>query len=344
MPSQPGKDNGAMSNPIESGAAAGIIRTVGKWQVPALGAGTWALGGRWEFGGAPAGWGDVDDEVSIAAIRAAYEGGVRLFDTADAYGCGHAERIVGKAVAPFRDDVVIATKVGLVFDEATRTGEGIDISPAYIRRACEASLRRLGTEDIDLYQLHPGEVTADQASPVVEVFDQLVAEGKVRSYGTANEAVDVIDVFATGAGCVAVQQQLNVFGANDEALARCDTYDLAVLARSPLAMGFLSGKYRSRDQLVAGDVRRETPHWDYFTEAGMPHWQERLAAIRDELCTGGRTLVQGALAYVWGRSNRAIALGGIRTPEQAKEQAGALAHGPLTPAQLAHIDELLAAA
>jgi aryl-alcohol dehydrogenase-like predicted oxidoreductase len=77
----------------------------------------------------------VDDEVSIAAVRAAYEGGVRLFDTADAYGCGHAERIVGKAVAPFRDDVVIATKVGLVFDEATRTGEGIDISPAYIRRA-----------------------------------------------------------------------------------------------------------------------------------------------------------------------------------------------------------------
>jgi aryl-alcohol dehydrogenase-like predicted oxidoreductase len=124
-----------MSNPIESGAAVEIIRTVGKWQVPALGAGTWALGGRWDFGGAPAGWGDVDDEVSIAAVRAAYEGGVRLFDTADAYGCGHAERIVGKAVAPFRDDVVIATKVGLVFDEATRTGEGIDISPAYIRRA-----------------------------------------------------------------------------------------------------------------------------------------------------------------------------------------------------------------
>ena len=70
--------------------------------------------------------------------------GVRLFDTADAYGCGHAERVLGKAVAPFRDGVVIATKVGLIFDETTRTGNGIDISPAYIRRACEASLRRLG--------------------------------------------------------------------------------------------------------------------------------------------------------------------------------------------------------
>ena len=189
-----------MSNPAASAEA---IRTVGQWQVTALGAGTWALGGPWEFAGAPAGWGEVDDEVSIAAVRAAYEGGVRLFDTADAYGCGHAERVLGKAVASFRDEVVIATKVGLVFNEATRRGNGIDVTPAYIRRACEASLRRLGTDHIDLYQLHPGEVTADQAPTVVEVFDQLAAEGKIRSYGIANEATDVIDVFAAGAGCVA---------------------------------------------------------------------------------------------------------------------------------------------
>ena len=167
-----------MSNPVESGAAAQTIRTVGQWQVPALGAGTWALGGPWDFAGVPAGWGEVDDEVSIAAVRAAYEGGVRLFDTADAYGCGHAERILGKAIASFRDDVIIATKVGLIFDEVTRTGNGIDVSPAYIRQACEASLRRLGTDHIDLYQLHPGEVTADQAPAVVEVFDQLAAEGE----------------------------------------------------------------------------------------------------------------------------------------------------------------------
>ena len=236
-----------MSNPVESRGAPQILRTVGQWQVPGLGAGTWALGGPWEFAGAPAGWGEVDDEVSIAAIRAAYEVGVRLFDTADAYGCGHAERVLGKAVAPFRDDVVIATKVGLVFNEDTHSGEGIDVSPAYLRRACEASLDRLGTDHIDLYQLHPGEVTADQAPAVVEVFDELAAEGKIRSYGTANESPDVIEVFAAGTGCVAVQQQLNVFSANEDALARCEAHDLAVLARSPLAMGFLSGKYRSRD-------------------------------------------------------------------------------------------------
>jgi aryl-alcohol dehydrogenase-like predicted oxidoreductase len=332
-----------MSNPAEADATPVTSRTVGPWQVPALGSGTWALGGPWDFGGVPAGWGEVEDEVSIAAVRAAYESGVRLFDTADAYGCGHAESVLGAALAPFRGDVIIATKVGLVFDEATRTGEGYDISPAYLRRACEASLRRLGTDHIDLYQLHPGQVTAAEAPGVVEVFEQLVAEGKIRRYGTGNEAPEVIDVFATGAGCVSVQQQLNVFGANEEALARCDTYDLAVLARSPLAMGFLSGKYTSTSQLAPGDVRRETPYWDYFTEAGMPQAQQRLAAVREELCTGGRTLVQGALAYVWARSDRAITLGGIRTPEQAREQAGALGHGPLTSEQVARIDTLIAA-
>jgi hypothetical protein len=79
-------------------------------------------------------------------------------------------------------------------------------------------------------------------------------------------------------------------------------------------------------------------------EAGMPRWQQRLAEVREELCTGGRTLVQGALAYVWARSHRAVALGGIRTPAQAREQAGALAHGPLTSAQVARIDALAAAA
>jgi aryl-alcohol dehydrogenase-like predicted oxidoreductase len=90
---------------------------------------------------------------------------------------------------------------------------------------------------IDLYQLHPGEVTADQAPGVVEVFDELLTEGKIRSYGTANEAADVIDVFAAGAGCVAVQQQLNVFGANEDALARCEAMILpySLVARSQWA-------------------------------------------------------------------------------------------------------------
>src|SRR5829696_6913565 len=249
-------------------------RELGTTTTSAMGLGCWAIGGPFGPDGQAAGWGDVEDEQSIAAIRRGLELGVTFFDTADVYGTGHSETVLGRALGAERDRVVIATKFGNTFAEGTGRMLGQDVSPAYLRRACEASLRRLGTDRIDLYLLHPGEVTADQAPAVVEVFDQLAAAGKIRSYGTANESPDVIEVFAAGTGCVAVQQQLNVFSANEDALARCEAHDLAVLARSPLAMGFLSGKYRSRDQLAPGDVRRETPYWDYFTEAGMPRWRQ----------------------------------------------------------------------
>jgi aryl-alcohol dehydrogenase-like predicted oxidoreductase len=319
------------------------LRSVGPWRVPALGVGTWALGGDWDFEGNPAGWGPVDDVASVAALRAAYDGGVRFVDTADVYGCGHAERVVGRAVAPFRDDVVIATKVGLVFDEDTRTGGGTDLSAGHIHRACEASLRRLGVDHIDILQIHPGDASVAQAEEAVGAFEELVAAGKIRAYGTSAPDPDVIAVVAGGGHGVAVQQQLNVFGADDAALAACDEHDMAVLARTPLAMGLLSGRYATPDQLPAGDVRRHTPYWNYFDEAEMPQWLARLDAVREILTSGGRTLVQGALAYVWGRSARAIALPGVRTVDQAREQVGALAFGPLTEAQIAEIETLLAA-
>src|SRR5918995_2122577 len=187
--------------------------------VSALGAGCWAIGGPWQFDGRPAGWGTVDDDESIHAIRTALDLGITLFDTADVYGCGHSERVLGRALAGHRDEVVIATKFGLRFDEATRTGAGTDVSPEYVRRACEASLRRLATDRIDLYLLHGGAEDRAAAAEVVEVLEALVAEGKIRCYGTADETLEIVEAFAEGPHCVAVQQQLNVFGGNDEAVA-----------------------------------------------------------------------------------------------------------------------------
>jgi aryl-alcohol dehydrogenase-like predicted oxidoreductase len=319
-------------------------RGVGEWRVPALGIGTWALGGDWEFNGQPAGWGPVDDDESVAAVRAAYDGGVRFVDTADVYGCGHSERVVGRAIAPFRDDVVLATKVGLVFDEETRTGAGSDLTAAHIRKACEASLRRLGVDHIDVYQIHPGDADAEQAKDAVGAFEELVAAGKIRAYGTSATDPEVIAIVAAGGHGVAVQQELNVFSADEPALAACARHDMAVLARTPLAMGLLSGKYRTPDQLPAGDVRRHTPWWTFFADTEMPQWLARLDAVRDVLSSGGRTLVQGALAYVWARSERAIALPGVRTAAQARELVGALAHGPLDADQLATVDRVLVGA
>ncbi|MGI5132693.1 aldo/keto reductase [Pseudonocardia sp. CA-107938] len=316
---------------------------IGDQRVPALGVGTWALGGDWDFDGKPAGWGAVDDTESIAALRAAYEGGVRLIDTADVYGCGHSERVVGRAVAPFRDDVLIATKVGLLFDEEARTGAGEDLSPAYIRRACEASLRRLGVDHIDVYQVHPGGADPELARSVVATFEELVTEGKIRAYGTSATESAYIEAVAAGEHGVSVQQELNVFSADAAALEACERHDLAVLARTPLAMGLLSGRYTSPEQLPAGDVRRNTPWWTWFDADRMPEWLERIDAVRELLTSDGRTLVQGALGYVWARSGRAVALPGVRTVAQAKEQAGALAFGPLDAATMADIDARLQA-
>lgn len=247
--------------------------------------------------------------------------------------------MLGRALAAHRDAVVIATKFGLRFDEATRTGAGTDVRPQYVRRACEASLRRLGTDRIDLYQLHGGADGPEAAAAVVEVLEALVAEGKVRFYGTSDEALDVVEAFAGGPHCVAVQQQLNVFGGNDPAIAACEERGLAALARSPLAMGLLTGKYRPGALMpAADDVRRDTPHWNYFDDDAFPTWTARVEAIRAALTSDGRTLAQGALAWIWARSPVAIPIPGFRSAAQVEDNAGALATGPLDPDAMAAVD------
>jgi aryl-alcohol dehydrogenase-like predicted oxidoreductase len=321
------------------------LGTISGVSVGAVGAGCWAIGGPWEFDGRPAGWGAVDDDESIRAIHRAIDLGVTLFDTADVYGCGHSERVLGRAVADRRDEVVISTKFGLRFDEATRTGAGADASPEPVRRACEASLRRLGTDHIDVYQLHAGAEDRAAAQEVVGVLEALVAEGKIRHYGTADESLEIVEAFAEGPHCVSVQQQLNVFGGNDAAIAACEERGLAALARSPLAMGLLTGKYRPGGPMPADDdVRRDTPHWDYFDDDAFPTWSARVEAIRAALTTDGRTLVQGALAWIWARSPVAIPIPGFRTVAQIEENAGAMAAGPLGAGAMAAVDAALASA
>lgn len=152
-------------------------------EVSALGFGCWAIGGEWQASdGQPLGWGKVDDEESVRAIRRALDLGVTFFDTADTYGAGHSERVLGRALGKRRGDVVVATKWGNVFDEETRTLTGADDSPAYVRRALTASLKRLDTDYVDLYQLHQD----DPDTPLDETLralDDLARSGKVRYVG-----------------------------------------------------------------------------------------------------------------------------------------------------------------
>ncbi len=156
-------------------------------QVSAMGLGCWAIGGPFWRDGQSHGWGQVDDDESIRAIHRALDLGVTFFDTADVYGCGHSERLLRRALAGRRDQVVIATKFGRVFDEQTRHILADDASPAYIRQACEASLRRLNTDYIDLYQLHLGDYDLAQAGIVRDTLEELVAAGKIRYYGWSTD-------------------------------------------------------------------------------------------------------------------------------------------------------------
>ena len=310
-------------------------------QVSALGLGCWAIGGPWTSNGMPAGWGEVDDRESIRAIHRALELGVTLFDTADVYGCGHSERVLGEALAGHRDDAVIVTKVGNVFDEQTRTLGGQDVSPAYLRSACEASLRRLGTDRIDVYLIHDGIPGPDDVPGVVETLEELVAAGKIRWYGSSMSEPAVVRAMAEGPHMVAAQHELSVLRGELEALSTAEELGLASLNRTPLAMGLLSGRYRPDALPAADDVRRNAPWWDFFDEGAMENWLERIAGVRAELTADGRSLVQGALGWIWARSPATLPLPGFRTVAQVEENAAAADHGPLDAGQMERIRAIL---
>lgn len=314
-------------------------RSLGRSGIPvsAMGIGCWAMGG--------AGWGGgADDAESVRGIHRAIDMGITLFDTADAYGNGHSERVLGEALAGRRDQVVIATKFGNSWDEATGQGTGPKADPAYIRAACEASLKRLNTDTIDLYQFHLNGFGPEGADVVRDTLETLVSEGKIRAYGWSTDYPDRARIFAQGPNCAAIQVQLNVIDDAAGVLAVCDEYNLAAINRGPLAMGLLTGKYKPNTTLPEDDVRGpNAPGWMKYFRDGQPNpeWLGKVQAIGEILRSNGRTLAQGALAWLWARSQHNLPIPGFRTQAQVEENAGALAFGPLTPAQMHEIDTLL---
>jgi aryl-alcohol dehydrogenase-like predicted oxidoreductase len=294
--------------------------------------------------GKPDGWGEVDDGESMAAVRRAVELGITFFDTADVYGAGHSEEVLGRALAGHRDEVVIATKFGYTFDRDQRAITGEDASPGYIRMACQASLQRLGTDRIDLYQLHVGGLPAARAREAVGALEELAADGLIRAYGWSTDDPLRGGAFADGAHYAAIQHELNVLADAPAMLAVCDSFNLASINRSPLAMGLLTGKYGPASQLPADDVRAAQPWVGYFTGGRpAPSWLARLDAIREILTSGGRTLAQGALGWLLARSPRTVPIPGIRTVAQAELNAAALRLGSLSPAEMTEVAQLLGA-
>jgi aryl-alcohol dehydrogenase-like predicted oxidoreductase len=310
--------------------------------------GCWAIGGPWDFLGKPAGWSEVDDAESTRAIHAAIELGSNFFDTAANYGCGHSERVLGKAVKGKRDQVVIATKFGYKVDEVNKNvtpyGEKEEESDVarYLRADAEASLKRLETDYIDVYQLHVWGLSIECALQARDVLEELVQEGKVRTYGWSTDRPDAVEAFSTSPNCGVVQQQLNIFGGNMELLALCEKLNLASINRGPLGMGVLTGKFNPKTTFNEDDVRKHAT-WFPGLKDGKPsqEWLDALDAIREVLTSQGRTLTQGALAWIWGRSQKTVPIPGFKTVKQVTENCKAMEFGPLTSEQLTEIDQIL---
>ena len=322
-------------------------RTLGRSEieVSALGMGCWAIGGPFWSDETPIGWGDVDDEESIRAIHIALDLGVNLFDTANVYGAGHSERVLARAFDGRRTQVVIATKFNALFDENTRqVTSWSSTSPESIRNECEASLRRLNTDYIDLYQFHDNVYPAEKAAPIRDTLEELVKEGKIRSYGWSTDFPERAQVFAQGPKCSAVQLQLNVLDDNPDMIALCEKENLAALNRGPLAMGLLTNKYTTEIKIAADDVRGEkSPEWMKYFKDGKPNpeWAAKRDVIREILTSKGRSIAQGALAWNWARSEKTLPIPGFRTVVQVQENAGAMQFGPLTIEQMQEINKLL---
>jgi aryl-alcohol dehydrogenase-like predicted oxidoreductase len=308
-----------------------------------MGMGCWAMGGPLWQGDRPLGWGEVDDDTSARTIHLALDRGITFFDTADLYGAGHSEEVLGRALAHRRDEAVIATKWGHTFDPVTRQRGDPDTSPGYVRQALEASLRRLGTDHIDLYQFHVAAAPVEDAVALQEVLEELVSQGRIRAYGWSTYLADRARLWVGSPNYVSVQHELSVFRDAPEMLAFCQQHDLASINLSPLAMGLLTGKFDRDSRLPDDDVRGKEPGWMRYFKDGRPspQWLAHLEAVREVLCSGGRTLVQGALAWNWGRSGRAIPIPGVRTTDQVEENAAALRLPPLDHSQMAEIDRLL---
>lgn len=285
------------------------------------------------------GW-RLDETQTARVVDAALDAGVTLLDTADLYGGGQSEAFLGRVLKGRRERVVLATKFGAKLDE-DRKGA----SPAYVRRAVDDSLRRLGVDRIDLYQLH----WPDPSVPVADTLgalDELVRAGKVREIGCSNFTAAMLDeaeraVRPGAARFVSVQNEYSLLNREPEAdvLAACERLGLAFLPYYPLASGLLSGKYRKDRPLPEGTrlTADGSPMARFLSDARL-EVVERLAVWAE---SHGHSLLE--LAFAWLLSHRPVAsvIAGATSPEQIESNARAAAWR-LTEAERAEVNALLA--
>jgi aryl-alcohol dehydrogenase-like predicted oxidoreductase len=305
-------------------------------EVSEIGFGAWAIGGPAALGEHVTGWGDVDDEVSLQTLAACLELGVNFIDTADAYGNGHSEELVGQAFGSKRDQVIICTKGG---NRVAADGHwSKDFSTGWIKQACEASLRRLQTDYVDIYLYHTPRGQLEFVPEEFEVLEQLKTEGKTRYYGISiDTAADGLQVLECGCA-EAIQVIYNILDreAENEFLPRAAKQGVGIIDRVPLASGFLTGKYGPETVFEKNDHRRQ------FSREKI-EWSARQAEKLGELIAdGSRTMAQLALQFCLANPAVSVVIPGAKTPEQLRQNVEASELGPLTREELTRIDQIIA--
>jgi aryl-alcohol dehydrogenase-like predicted oxidoreductase len=267
-------------------------------------------------------YGPSDDAESLSTLARALELGINLFDTADSYGPFHNEGLIGRFLAGKRDQVVVATKFGFVRG-ADGTASGIDNSPAYIRNACEASLRRLGVDVIDVYYVH----RVDPARPIEETIGEmamLVRQGKVRAIGLSEVSAKTLRRAAAVHAIAAIQSEYSIWArdAELEVLPACRELGVSFVAFAPLGRGFLTGTIKNTAGFSPDDYRHHQPR---FQGDAAVH-NARLVTRLEEIANGqGCTATQLALAWLLARHPEVIPIPGTRRVQRLEENAAAAA-------------------
>ncbi len=297
-------------------------------EVSEIGFGAWAIGGD--------AWGPVEDDASIAAMQPALELGINFIDTADVYGDGHSEELVAQVIKGRREQVIVSTKGGLMGHHRDPGGTPVYDRPEKVREALENSLRRLGTDYVDVYFDHIWWDRHEETEAFIEALSQLKAEGKARAVGVSTDDFEYIKHFNRNGDLDVVQLEYSILNrkAEREILPYLQEQGIGVVVRGPLQKGLLTGKFTPDTTFPEGDVRSGWPSEEWYrTDLGRV---ERLRGLENE----GQTMGQLALRFVLSHPAISVAIPGGKTPEQVEENARASQRPLLSEQELRLIDEV----